>query len=209
MLSVFVLLSKFLVNAAPIPLLDFTKEVEQSAVYRLQKSCFGAQPLRTVVLAEAFAEEVFPSVKMYYEASLCLNQRGQVEPALRALNSALEINPEHPASLYDRAEIYLLAGKVKLAKQDLEKLLLQDVVHWAVYFRRAELAGAERELALFDEHFRRALFEGFHVEMLLDSGQRWLSFVLDPELGPLIQHQVLLYGSEQLWERLRERAAER
>ena len=209
MLSVFALLSKLVVNAAPIPLLDFTKEVEQSAVSRLQKSCIGPQPLRTVVLAEAFAEEVFPSVKMYYEASLCLNQRGFVEPALRALNSALEINPEHPASLYDRAEIYLLSGKLQLAKEDLEKLLLQDVVHWAVYFRRAELAGTERETVLFDKHFRRALFEGFKVETLLDSGQRWLSFVRDPELGPLIQHQVLLYGSEQLWERLQERAAER
>ena len=209
MLSALVLVSKIVANAMPLPLLDFAKELEKSSVSRLQKACYGANPLHTVVLADAFAKEVFPSVAMYYEASLCLNQRGQVEPALRALNLALEIDPEHPASLYDRAEIYLLDDKFQQAKKDLERLLLQDVVHWAVYFRRAELAATEREIEAFDEHFRRALFEGFQVEMLLDSGQRWLSFIRDSELGPLIQHQVLLYGSEQLWERLQVRAAER
>ena len=59
MLSAFVLLSTIAVNAAPIPLLDFAKELEQSAVSRLQKSCYGTKPLRTVVLADAFAKGGF------------------------------------------------------------------------------------------------------------------------------------------------------
>lgn len=52
-----------------------------------------------------------------------LEKKGQDKEALKYLNKALELNDQHPAALYNRAEIYLRQNKNKEAAADLEKAI--------------------------------------------------------------------------------------
>ena len=77
----------------------------------------GVQPVAggTTITADDFARR-----------GRALAEAGQPEAALRALNEALRLNPQHAKAVYDRAVIHHAAGRSAEAMADIDRAVLLD-----------------------------------------------------------------------------------
>jgi tetratricopeptide (TPR) repeat protein len=163
-----------------------------------------------IALAERFQRQVEPSAPVTYEIAYALNRMGRRSEAIARYTKALALDPDHAASLYDRGELYLLDGKISLARADFERAAVLVPGHWAVHFRLAELAARDHDTAGFESHLTDAVRNGFDFRSLIVPGpdgapsvdRNWQTWARDPELGKVITKLIVLYSQEDLLELL-------
>jgi tetratricopeptide (TPR) repeat protein len=185
---------------------SYTEELEQRLVLQLGELIEQGSFYKAELLLEYFQREIGESAPLTYEAALLFNKAGRLEDAMMLYTRALQLDPHHRASLYDRAELYLTKEAWELAKQDLLAAIEQES-HWILYLRLAEIAAVQHNIFECELQLMRALEHGMRPEKLLDFGERWHVWSHDPQLGLAIKNVLLLDAGEegvQTWKRLQQ-----
>jgi len=189
---------------------DYRKDLMAGAAARVSSVSQSGALEDAIALAERFQRQVEPSAAVTYEIALALNRLGRRPEAIARYTKALALDPDHAPSLYDRGELYLLDGRVALAKADFERAAVLVPNHWAVHFRLAELAARDHDAAGFESHLTDAVRNGFDFRSLIVPGPdgaptmdpNWRAWARDPDLGKVITKLVVLYSQEDLLELL-------
>ncbi len=185
---------------------SYTEELEQRAVLQLSELVEQGSFYKAELLLEYFQSEIGESASLTYEVALLFNRAGRLDDAMLLYTRALQLDPQHRASLYDRAELYLSNEAWELAKQDLlGAITLQP--HWILYLRLAEIAAVQRDIFECELQLMRALEYGMQPDKLLEFGKKWHRWSQDPQLASAIKNVLLLdAGAEgvQTWERLQQ-----
>lgn len=155
-----------------------------------------------VALGRGHVKALGPSVDVLYEWGVALNAQGELRAAQARYDEVLAIDPEHAAARYDRAELHLSAGRLDEAAADLAVALKQRPDHWAVHFRLAEVAGLRADPHAFEVALLDALRHGFDLRALPEY-PRWRVFLADPQVGPVLERVVMVYGDERVLDQMR------
>ena len=180
---------------------DYRKDLMAGAAARVSSVSESGALEDAIALAERFQRQVEPSAPVTYEIAYALNRMGRRQEAIARYTKALALDPDHAPSLYDRGELYLLDGRVALAKADFERAAVLVPDHWAVHFRLAELAARDHDAAGFESHLTDAVRNGFDFRTIV-ADPNWRGWARDPELGKVITKLVVLYSQEDLLEML-------
>jgi len=186
------------------PRLDYTVEIEEKALSKMISYISKEEYAKAEHYLNDFEAKLFPSSRLHYELGLQYNTLGKLTSALQHYNQALKIDPHLQPALYDRAEIFLLQKRTKEAQQDLEQLVSENVEHWVIYFRLAEIYAQQQQGSLFEEHILLAIRYGFSLHLLLESGDNWKTYANDPILKEHLYRIIQLYGDESIWESLQQ-----
>ena len=184
------------------PRLNYEQELETKAMILVLERLEEENHTEVQNILEAFEREVFLSDRLYYDTGLVYNQQGKITYAKKYYDRALEINPNQSSALYDRAELYLLEGKISEAKRDLEHLIKQEQEHWAIYFRLAEIAAKEQDGKQMEEYLLKAIKKDLDLKLLLKDPLTWGKIAKDPNLGTYLHRIFVVMAEEKLWEAL-------
>jgi tetratricopeptide (TPR) repeat protein len=180
---------------------DYRADLMAGAATRVARVSESGAPDDAIALAERFQRQVEPSAPVTYEIAYALNRLGRRSEAIATYTKALALDRDHAASLYDRGELYLLDGRIDLARADFERAAALVPEHWAVHFRLAELAARAHDAAGFESHLTEAVRNGFDFRTIV-ADPNWRGWARDPELGKVITKLVVLYSQEDLLELL-------
>lgn len=187
--------------AASRPPSDYRQELHRSAVSQIEVLAARSQFEEAFDFGNRFTRRVEPAPPVLYEMALLHNRLGQFDDALDGYDRVLELEPEHAAARYDRGELLLEQGQIERAQADLEAAARLAPEHWVVHFRLAELAGAQGDARAMEDHLVNAIRHGFSLETL-EQSPTWRGWIGDPEIGPVINRMILIYGDEALLDRL-------
>jgi tetratricopeptide (TPR) repeat protein len=193
------------VAAGGRPLPDYRAAVlATAAAHAAALNAAGRYP-DAVDYGRRFVGRVTPTAGVAYEVAYAWNRMGDLSAALAWYGRALELDPEHAASRYDRGEILLALGRDEEAAPDLEAAARLRPDHWAVHFRLAMLAGRAGDRDRFEVHLTDALRQGFDFRAVASDAE-WRAFARDDKLGDVIAKLIVVYGDERVLEGLlRER----
>ena len=192
------------VGLAPAP--DYRAELGQ----RLAAQVHMVADIEGLDAAIRFAAEVEDAVgalvEVRYQAALARNQAGHIRPAIKAYGRVLELDPDHVGALYDRAELWLVAGtdadRIQ-ARADLERAEALRPDHWAVPYRLALMAGQEQQTAQLEAAMTRSIRAGLDLRLLLQD-PAWLPLLRSEVTGGVLRRIVITYGSEALLRELED-----
>jgi tetratricopeptide (TPR) repeat protein len=184
------------------PRLRYEEEIETKVMIRISEELEKGNHREVQKLLEAFDSELFPSDKMYYNVGLFYNQQGDLAKAKMFYNQAIEINGAQSSALYDRAELYLLEGRLLEAKQDLQILITQEQEHWVIYFRMAEISAKEGDGQQMEKYLLDAIKRDLELEILVQDFVTWNAIAKDPQLSPYLHRIFMVMAEESLWEGL-------
>lgn len=154
-------------------------------------------------------DDVGSLVDVRYQAALARNQAGHIGPAIKAYGRVLALDPDHVGALYDRAELWLVAGSSEdrvQARADLERAEVLRPDHWAVPYRLALLAGQNQQTAQLEAAMTRSISAGLDLRLLLQD-PAWLPLLRREATGGVLRRIVATYGSEALLRELEDAAA--
>ena len=190
---------------APAP--DYRSElgVRYAGELRLLADREGVEA--AMVRAAEIESHVGPLLEVRYEAALARNQAGAIRPAIQAYGRVLALDPDHVGALYDRGELWLVAGSPadrSKARADLERAETLRPDHWAIPYRLALLAGQEQDQEAMVDALTRALRSGLELG-LLATDPAWNTLLRDAESRPVLIRFVRTYGSDALVQELERR----
>ncbi len=198
-------LGPVLVGMAPAP--DYRAELGQRLAGEVHIVAETDSLNAAIELAARIEDEVGALVPVRYEAALARNRAGLIGPAIQAYGRVLELDPNHVGSLYDRAELWLVAGSDAdraRAKADLEHTETLRPDHWAVPYRLALLAGQQGDASALEAAVVRAIRAGLDLNLLAQD-PAWLPLLRSEQTGPALRRIVVTYGSDALVRDLKER----
>jgi len=149
-------------------------------------------------------------VAVRYEAALARNRAGHIGPAIQAYGRVLDLDSDHVGALYDRAELWLVAGSDtdrQQARADLERAETLRPDHWAVPYRLALLAGQDGQADRLEAAMTRSIRAGLDLDILLQD-PAWLPVLRSETTGSVVRRIVRTYGSDALDRALEEAAGE-
>lgn len=212
-------LQRYVANGAtmhPVALAASVAALSQAPApdYRAELGARLAASVRAVATAEGLdaavdraaeiEDQVGPLVAVRYEAALAMNQAGNIQPAIRAYGTVLELAPDHTGALYDRGELWQLTGNPTdraRARHDLEHAESLRPDHWAVPYRLALLAGQDTDARGMSAALTRSLRAGLDLG-LLASDPAWRPLLIHPKTGPSILRFARTYGATSLVQQL-------
>ena len=142
---------------------------------------------------------MFASARVHYEVGLEYNQQGNIERAEQQYRASLSIDDSYIPVLYDLAEILLLRGDIKEAKQHLLTIQQQEGEHWVVSYRLAQIAASEKDTAMMELNLKRALREGMPSQVLLDDKMQWQPHLVNRTVALSMELLLSALGYESIW----------
>jgi len=201
-------MSPAFVSLAPAP--DYRAELGQRLAGEVHIVAEVDSLDAAIELAARIEDEVGALVPVRYEAALARNRAGLIGPAIQAYGRVLELEPDHVGALYDRSELWLVAGteaERARAKTDLERAETLRPDHWAVPYRLALLAGQRGESNALEAAMTRSIRTGLDLDLLAQD-PAWLPLLRSEQTGPALRRIVGTYGSDALVRELDKRAKE-
>ena len=169
-------------------------EIEDQLLRNLQ----GLDDAEKIAVVQNFEETVFASARVHYELGLQYNQQGNIAMAEQQYRASLSIDDRYIPALYDLAEILLLRGDNKEAKQHL-LTIQQQGQHWVVSYRLAQIAASEQDAALMELNLKRALREGMPSQVLLDDKMQWQIHLANRTVALSMELLLSALGHESIW----------
>ena len=169
-------------------------EIEDQLLRNLQ----GLDDAEKIAVVKNFEETVFASARVHYELGLQYNQQGNIAMAEQQYRASLSIDDRYIPALYDLAEILLLRGDNKEAKQHL-LTIQQQGQHWVVSYRLAQIAASEQDAALMELNLKRALREGMPSQVLLDDKMQWQIHLANRTVALSMELLLSALGHESIW----------
>lgn len=176
---------------------DFRAELFSAAAAQAEAYNAEGRFADAIAFGERFQRAVAPAADVAYEVAYAYNGQGELDAALRAYNTVIELDPHHAAARYDRGELLLARKRYADARVDFEEAARLRPDHWVVHFRLAELAGRDGDSVAFEAHLTDALRCGFDFRTAL-ADPTWRGWFRDPKLGPVLVKLITVYSDEAL-----------
>lgn len=189
------MLSFVFADTPPDLLISLDREIEDQLLRNLRR--LDDDEKSTVL--QNFEETVFASARVHYELGLQYNQQGNIAMAEQQYRASLSIDDLYIPALYDLAEILLLRGETKEAKQRLLTVQQQQGQHWVVSYRLAQISASEKDTALMELNLKRALREGMPSQVLLDDKVQWQPHLANRTVALSMELLLSALGYESIW----------